>query len=114
MCCAPMERPFIDLSLYGPKFRFSQTQEHRREMCEKIQCVSLLYFFYQAILDHHFEENFDMSPSSRTVISDMVPVLIPASPAKQSPSRQSSHENTEVVNPIFDDEEPDTEGGVHQ
>jgi hypothetical protein len=43
----------------------------------------------------------------------MVPVLIPASPAKRSPSRQSSHESTEVVNPIFDDE-PDAEGGVHE
>jgi hypothetical protein len=75
-------------------------------------CVSLPFF--QAILDHHFEENLDMLPSSNTLISDTVPVLNPASLAKRSPSRQSSHESTETVNPISDDEEPDTEGRAHQ
>jgi hypothetical protein len=91
-------------------------------MCERIQCKCFFtlcpprpFFYYlQAILDHHFEENLIMSPSSRTVISDTVPVLIPGSPAKRSPSRQSTHESTEAVNPIFDDEKSDTEGNVHQ
>jgi hypothetical protein len=106
-----MERPFTDLSLYGPKVRFSQTEKHRKEICNKMQ---FLYPFFQAILDHHFEGNLNMSPSPNTVISDTVPVPNPVSLANRSPSRQSSHESTEAVNPVSDDDEPDTEGRVHQ
>jgi hypothetical protein len=106
-----MESPFTDLSLHEPKLRFSQTEKHRREICNKMQfCLP----FLQAILDHHFEDNLNVSPSPNTVISDTVPVLNPVSLANRSPSRQSSHESTEAVNPASDDEEPDTEGRVHQ
>jgi hypothetical protein len=55
-----------------------------------------------------------MSPSPNAVISDTVPVLNPVSLANQIPSRQSSHESTEAGNPVSDDEEPDTEGKIHQ
>jgi hypothetical protein len=100
---------FIDLTLCKPEVRFSQTERWRGGMCERstVYCFNL-----QAILDHHFEENLDMSPSSRTVTSDTVPVLIPGSPLKRSPSRQSSHESVEAVDPILDDEGPETEGNV--
>jgi hypothetical protein len=77
----------------------------------EVQC-DLCHFDLQAILDHHFEENVHMPPSSSAVISDTVPVQIPGSPLKRSPPRQSSHESMEVVDQMLDDEGPETEGTV--
>jgi hypothetical protein len=76
------------------------------------ECLILYCFDLQAILDNHFEDSLHISPSAHTVISDTVPVLIPGSPVKQSPSRQSSHENMEIVDTVLDDEGPVTEGIV--
>jgi hypothetical protein len=64
----------------------------------------IMYCFdMQAILDRHFEGNFDMSPGSHTV-------LIPKSPIKLSPSRQSSHESIDAVDTTHDDQETEIDG----
>jgi hypothetical protein len=67
-------------------------------------------FDVQAILDRHFEGNFNMSPASHTVIPDTVPALISRSPIKQSPSRQSSHESVDAVDTTHDDQEAEIDG----
>jgi hypothetical protein len=67
-------------------------------------------FDMQAILERHFEGNFDMSPGSHIVTSDTAPVLIPRSPIKQSPSRQSSHESIDAVDATHDEREAEIDG----
>lgn len=76
-------------------------------MCEiNTVCHYIMYYFdMQAILDRHFDGNFDTSPSTHTVISDTVPLPIPRSPIKRSPSRQSSHESIDAVDTTYDDQE---------
>lgn len=81
-------------------------------MCE-INTVShyiIPCFDMQAILDRHFEGNFDMSPSTHTVISDTVPLPIPRSPIKRSPSRQSSRESIDAVDATHDDQDAEIDG----
>ena len=81
-------------------------------MCEiKTVCHYIMYCFnMQAFLDDHFEGNFNMSPGSHTVISDTVPLHIPRSPIKRSPSRQSSRESIDAVDTTHDDQEAEVDG----
>ena len=62
------------------------------------------------MLDHHFDDSVNPSTGLSTVATDTAPVMIPGSPIKRSPSRQSSHESMEGADSCLEDDGMESEG----
>ncbi|PSN43169.1 hypothetical protein C0J52_09893 [Blattella germanica] len=104
---SPLDFPLTDITtLFMPSLtnRRDQQFEDFVSRHSRINSENLGESEYDLMLEHHFDDSADISGSVRTMISDTVPMMIPGSPVKRSPSRQSSRESVEGVDPCLDDD----------
>ncbi|KAJ9583770.1 hypothetical protein L9F63_021894, partial [Diploptera punctata] len=105
---SPSDFPLSDITtLFMPSLTVRRDQQFEDFVSKhsRINSENLAESEYDAMLDHHFDENVDVSSNLRTNVTDTAPVMIPGSPIKRSPSRQSSRDSMEGTDAYLEDDD---------
>lgn len=104
---SPSDFPLTDITtLFLPSLTIRKDQQFEDFESKhlRINSENLEESEYDAMLEHHFDESVDVSTGLHTNITDTVPVMIPGSPIKRSPSRQSSRDSMEGTDSCLEDD----------